>query len=484
MMESDPNSNSTICLYYKWIDRIINLLSEFYLSNDKLLILIKNNKCDNGYEMRDFYKQIRNDCSFRLSDIESGRVKPLPIDQEPSKQVVVKDKPPKVFISHKQEDRAFADALIDLINFVIGADGDKIFCSSIPGYGIRQSRDIFKDLKNQFDKYEIFMVIIHSPRYYQSAVCLNEMGASWVLGTKFASFMTIDCHYSDLKGVIDNNQICISFNQKDMSEGVLNAHLNDFKNDLISFFHSKAIDENKWENARSRFIKEVSQQSYIQECTIEIDYIQSYYIPYFDKVFELLDIDNFKKWAYDCAINGNTFLRKNIYSNLDNVVGYIKSRPKNKDYSSWDSLLQNLGQLVSDFNIVFSKHAIKFGDEDVYCVDKFYKSIPNNPNYDVDLKAYYEHVYLISDLLFELARLCNLILSKIRSFAPEYKKELGILILEDRIDAPTLVYRESEISDTPYPGLNDFISVRLSREPHFGTNPKIGPDGYEHVSSK
>lgn len=166
---------------------------------------------------------------------------------------------PKVFISHKKEDKDYADALVNLINFIIGPDGDKIFCSSIPGYGIRQSRDILDELKRQFDQYEIYMVIIHSPRYYQSAICLNEMGASWVLGTKFSSFMTNDCKPEHMHGVINREKICIDLND---DADMLNGHLNEFKDDLIAFFHSCAIDETKWENARGRFIKEVNALSY------------------------------------------------------------------------------------------------------------------------------------------------------------------------------------------------------------------------------
>lgn len=168
-------------------------------------------------------------------------------------------RPPKVFISHKKEDKAFADALVSLINFILGSDGDKIFCSSIPGYGIRQSRDILEELKRQFDQYEIYMIIIHSPRYYRSAICLNEMGASWVLGTKFSSFMTNDCKPEDMHGVINREKICIDLND---DADMLSGHLNEFKDDLIAFFHSSSIDETKWENARGRFIKEVNALSY------------------------------------------------------------------------------------------------------------------------------------------------------------------------------------------------------------------------------
>ena len=121
-------------------------------------------------------------------------------------------KPPKVFISHKTEDSAYAEALKNLINFIIGAEGDKLFCSSIPGYGIKPSQDIIDNIKAQFSNYNLFVIIIHSPRYYKSAVCLNEMGAAWALNTKFCSFLTKDCRIDQLTGVIGKEEICISPN--------------------------------------------------------------------------------------------------------------------------------------------------------------------------------------------------------------------------------------------------------------------------------
>lgn len=205
-------------------------------------------------------RKIRSGQSILRTIIEIETVKQYSqVDKKETKGVSVSMKTPKVFISHKQEDKSFADALVTLINFIVGPSGDKVFCSSIPGYGIRQSRDIIDDLKAQFDNHNIFMVIIHSPRYYNSTICLNEMGASWILGTKFSSFMTKDCTYDLLNGVIGKEKICININEE---RGMLNAHLNDFKNDLLSFFGVGSIDENKWEHARDRFVKEVSMLSY------------------------------------------------------------------------------------------------------------------------------------------------------------------------------------------------------------------------------
>lgn len=384
-------------------------------------------------------------------------------------------KSPKVFISHKKEDQAYADALVNLINFVLGADGDKIFCSSVPGYGIRLSGDILDELKSQFDNYNIFMVIIHSPRYYKSAICLNEMGASWALGTKFSSFMTKDCKYEHMHGVIGREKICVNLND---DEQTLNAHLNDFKDDLVTFFGVDNVDQNKWENARGRFINEVSALAYAPTSAGDTDLFELLYIPAFDHIFDLLDLDNFHKWAFSCAISGNTVLNASIYDSIGEITNYILSRPKHKEYASWDSLIQNLGLLINEFEMVFSQHAERIGD-DQYIVERFYKRYVPNPNYEEDLAAYNEHVMLVSDMIFELARLCNLILSKIRILYPEYKKELGMLHVDNRFSCPDLVYKNSEISDAPYPGLKQYIKLRLTRETHLGSNANIDASGYE-----
>lgn len=436
-----------------------------YISKKKSILAQLKKKVNKGLSLLESYQQ-RLDFHFRNDEY---------VEKAPQQHQKVKS--PKIFISHKKEDKAYADALVNMINFIVGADGDKIFCSSVQGYGIKQSRDIMDDLKAQFDEHEIFMIIVHSPRYYQSAVCLNEMGAAWVMGTRFSSFLTKDCKSEHMRGVINKEKIYIDPND---DTDMLEAHLNDFKNDLLEFFEKDPIDENKWANARRRFVNEVSALTYESVVKADIDLFETLYIPAFEHIFKLLDIDNFQSWAYPCAIGGNTVLKSYIYENLEKVPNYILSRPKHKVYAAWDSLMRNLGLLVSDFNNVFSQHAEKLKN-DFYVVERFYKRFNPNPNYEVDLAAYNEHVMLVSDMLFELARLCNLILSRIRVIYPDYKQELGILHIDNRISEPDLVYSETEISDTPYPGLKEYIKVRLTREKHLGSKANIDASGYECI---
>lgn len=170
-------------------------------------------------------------------------------------------KSPKLFISHKSEDLPFVKELVRMLEFIVGSDGDKIFCSSISGYDIKPGREILSELKRQFDEHEIYFIAVHSPRYYHSPICLNEMGAAWVLGTRFCSLLTSDCSYNMLKGAIDNRYISIKVN--DEQETVV-SKLNYFKDELLKIFSIDKFNNNRWENVRNEFIERTCEIKYDQ----------------------------------------------------------------------------------------------------------------------------------------------------------------------------------------------------------------------------
>lgn len=70
-------------------------------------------------------------------------------------------KSPMVFISHSSKDKAFVEALVELLES-IGFDENNLFCSSVDGYGIGLGEDIFNTLKNLFwntnDMYCLFIL--------------------------------------------------------------------------------------------------------------------------------------------------------------------------------------------------------------------------------------------------------------------------------------------------------------------------------------
>lgn len=170
---------------------------------------------------------------------------------------------PKLFISHKSEDKPFVDALVKLLRLYIGSETDKIFCSSVPNYRISLGQEIFSTIKSQFEKYDIFTIIVHSPRYYQSSVCLNEMGASWILNTENYSFLTADCEHNDLNGVIDNKSIYLKVNEEDAKD-----RMNEFMGKVLDFFNMPKPDFStfsQWESDRNEFLKEVCKLNLVEE---------------------------------------------------------------------------------------------------------------------------------------------------------------------------------------------------------------------------
>ena len=161
-------------------------------------------------------------------------------------------KTPMVFISHSSKDKDFAEALVVLLED-LGMDSTNVFCSSINGYGVGLSQDIFETLRSLFNEHNLFVIFIHSPRYYKSPVSLNEMGAAWVLKTDFCSFLTSDMEFSNMSGVVNDSKISIKVNNNDAP-----ARLTELKDKLIALFGLKNIDAIKWERKRNAFLDRVN----------------------------------------------------------------------------------------------------------------------------------------------------------------------------------------------------------------------------------
>ena len=186
----------------------------------------------------------------------------LGVGAEKESELRTDTKTPMVFISHSSKDKEFVNALVALLED-IGFDSSNLFCSSVEGYGIALSQDIFETLRTLFNEHNLYVIFIHSPRYYKSAVSLNEMGAAWVLKTDFCSFLTTDMDFGEMAGVVNGSTISIKVDADDVS-----ARLTELKNTLIKIFELPPIDETKWERKRKAFLNQVLSIIYKEE-TIE-----------------------------------------------------------------------------------------------------------------------------------------------------------------------------------------------------------------------
>lgn len=162
----------------------------------------------------------------------------------------------KIFISHSSRDLAFVKPLVELFEH-IGLNPENMFCSSVSGYNVPLGNNIFDYLKEQFQSYDLMVIFVLSENYYNSPICLNEMGAAWVLQHKYTSVLLPQFDFKDVKGVIGQMEISIKL---DSEKYELKARLNELRDTLASEFGLRlsASSQNIWERHRDEFIDKVT----------------------------------------------------------------------------------------------------------------------------------------------------------------------------------------------------------------------------------
>ena len=167
---------------------------------------------------------------------------------------MLENKNKKVFISHASKDVTFIQKLVELLED-IGLNETQVVCSSVPGYGIPLGEDIYEWLAQQFREYDLHVLFVLSDNYYSSIACQNEMGATWVLKTRYDTILLPGFEYRDIKGAVNPHQISIKL---DGDEEVLKQHLNELKDKLVSEFELPALSAAKWERHRKSFIEDIA----------------------------------------------------------------------------------------------------------------------------------------------------------------------------------------------------------------------------------
>jgi len=166
-------------------------------------------------------------------------------------------KQPKVIISHSCNDSAFVSSLVTLLE-AIGLNSKQLLCSSVPGYGIPLGSDIYDYLREQFQNYNLHVIFVLSKNYYDSAACMNEMGAAWVLLSKYTMILLPSFDFKEIKGAVNPRQISIKL---DADEEVLKESLRQLKDNFVQEFGLSEIPVARWENKRDEFIRAISQQN-------------------------------------------------------------------------------------------------------------------------------------------------------------------------------------------------------------------------------
>jgi hypothetical protein len=153
----------------------------------------------------------------------------------------------KLFISHSSLDDSKIKPLIDLIN-LIGVPHDKLFYCSIEGYGLSPGENLFDGLKKELNN-EVFALFMLSKNFYESQICLCEMGAVWIKSHKQIPIVIPPMKYSEMKGVFPHT-IGLELNN--------GGNMDTLKGQLEDFFKLPQMNITRWGEKRDEYLVKVN----------------------------------------------------------------------------------------------------------------------------------------------------------------------------------------------------------------------------------
>ena len=217
-------------------EAFINMYEQFFPSECRIL--------------RTYALKILTNKTFSSEDMNLIQYMVNIIDEDFEKKV----KPPKVFISHCEKDIGLVEKFADLLSH-IGISTNQLFCSSVPGYNIKQgSGNIYDYLREEFNN-NLFVIFMLSSNYYKSVPCLNEMGATWVLKKKYQSILLPGFEYSQIKGAIDPCDISFKLDDKKYRTSALG----ELKDNIVQFLELDNVDVSKWDYQSERFFSMIDE---------------------------------------------------------------------------------------------------------------------------------------------------------------------------------------------------------------------------------
>ncbi|WP_167958827.1 toll/interleukin-1 receptor domain-containing protein [Anaerosporobacter faecicola] len=110
----------------------------------------------------------------------------------------------KIFISHASKDAEIVEEVIELLE-TIGLESNQIFCTSFDGYGIDLGENFLDTIKEELSADSLVLFIL-SKNFYNSSVCMCEMGAAWVLSKEHIPILVPPFTFKDIEGVIPLTQ--------------------------------------------------------------------------------------------------------------------------------------------------------------------------------------------------------------------------------------------------------------------------------------
>lgn len=178
---------------------------------------------------------------------------------------------PRVFISHSSKDEKEATALVRFMTHV-GIPEKAIRCSSAPETQVPTGCKIFEDIRAWLKSENVYVIFLLSDNYYDSYICLNEMGAAWLNDAvlnpvnetepRWQLILLPGFPFERVKGVIESEaRAGISLSDDEL--GRAKSRFFDVKKRLEKLF-SISLNDATWERERDAFLESVHDYQFSQ----------------------------------------------------------------------------------------------------------------------------------------------------------------------------------------------------------------------------
>ena len=246
--------NDFIAKYNQWNDRNKTIYrTSFEVAESIYFHEYEKHIWDKFYTsdlINDYKKEITRLINHMQGDIERSDLMKcqVAIVEGKKEKVNQKKKRPLVLISHR------GTAFVELLE-KCGFKSDNLFCSSVPGFNIGLDEDIIETLRKKFVDYDLYVVYVFSTDFFESAYCLNEMGAAWVLQVEYSIIVTRDMDETVIDGVVNKTKTRVSFKDSDLQ---LKNRMVELRDKLLTFAGIPDVEEVNWNRYYDKFISDVN----------------------------------------------------------------------------------------------------------------------------------------------------------------------------------------------------------------------------------
>ncbi|WP_185965485.1 toll/interleukin-1 receptor domain-containing protein [Flavobacterium zepuense] len=155
----------------------------------------------------------------------------------------------KIFISHSSKDKQIVSAFVDkILNLGLGIDRDDIFYTSATDTGVKSGED-FKSAIKENIKNSICVIQIITENYKASEICMNEMGAAWVLSNNVIPFVFSNFRFENVGFIHNNTHILKLDNAEDLFK---------FQDDHPELYGERKIKQSNYHTQVNEFLGLVS----------------------------------------------------------------------------------------------------------------------------------------------------------------------------------------------------------------------------------